>query len=850
VLNVKSKAVSEILVTLLLMSILAPAFNIQSVEAETTPLINPVPGQYANYTMYFQNGTAYGWCLVTYHSYETPILVNVSTEDIYGEFWWLVNVMNRIMFEGTNVTWSFWIETDIKIDNEIILEAYLAKVVDSGIIDVAGFTREYWILESSHPSENITWLYGFDKETGILLYLKSLFPEGETNFMLTSTNIFTTTRASAPSEESFNFQRQVLGDTSSLYLLIVDINENTGEVNINGGDTQEPTIPFTWDWGDDTTTTGWMNQIHVYEDLTQNYIVNVTSNYGGGETDSAEILVLFTSPDISSITLPPEIIVTIPDYFPYLESRLYNIPDGLTSFNDVFFNIINKSIIEYVLSVTALIQKDFVNDDVYLVDGAFRQVVLRDASFSGMYSLWYTSPVSFAAGDYGFEGSLQWSSFFHEMGHNFVLNSPSNYYYGGKIDGSANAIFSESMALIFQHATAYELLNNAEQYGIDDNLAFDVGNSATQSIQLVREAYERYIDMGSNYQSWNDYATPEDETFDTFMVLAYKFFEHAELSGQGYRTPVKRMMELLQTFDTDLRDMYSPRDDTTSGARFRSTLLVSALSYAFDVDLRGEFHELNFPIDDEIYDSLLGRVLQSEPEPEPDLEPIPPPLPPLPPIISNLAITPAEIESGNDVTIGLDIENIDSQSFTYIVTMQIGELTLLIDVELGAYESKTVSRTIAHDIPGDYIVTVDGLTGSFTVKTPPMPAEFEFSNLRIFYPGVNPPEVEKGQTVTVTVSIEAENVGKLEGGRTVELKVDEDVVDSKEVTLGGGASDTVLFELARGEGTYEVEVEGFTESFTVNPKPSLWDEIPGFPYDSIIIGLIVVIIILWRLRKF
>ena len=234
----------------------------------------------------------------------------------------------------------------------------------------------------------------------------------------------------------------------------------------------------------------------------------------------------------------------------------------------------------------------------------------------------------------------------------------------------------------------------------------------------------------------------------------------------------------------------------------------------------------------------------SEPEPEPEF----PPLPPLPPILSYLTITPAEIESGDVVTIGLDIENIDSQPFTYIVTMHIGELTLLIDVELEAYEFKTVSRTITLDTVGDFNVTVDGLTGSFTVKAPPKPAEFEFSNLRIFYPGVIPPEVERGQTVTVTVSIEVENVGELEDGRTVELKVDGEVIDSKGVTLEGGASATVLFELTRGEGTYEVKVEGFTDSFTVNPKPSFWDKIPGFPYESILIGLIAVIIMLWYAR--
>lgn len=156
---------------------------------------------------------------------------------------------------------------------------------------------------------------------------------------------------------------------------------------------------------------------------------------------------------------------------------------------------------------------------------------------------------------------------------------------------------------------------------------------------------------------------------------------------------------------------------------------------------------------------------------------------------------------------------------------------------------------IIPDSPRDYIVTVDGLTGSFTVKAPPKPAEFEFSNLQIFYPGVIPPEVEASQTVTVTVSIEAENVGELKGGCTVELNVNGEVIDSKEVALEGGVSETVLFELTRGEGTYEVEVEGFTESFTVNPKPSFWDKIPGFPYESVILGLVTGVFVFWMFSR-
>ena len=126
----------------------------------------------------------------------------------------------------------------------------------------------------------------------------------------------------------------------------------------------------------------------------------------------------------------------------------------------------------------SLIQKGFANDNVYLVDGGFRQVVLRDPDFGGMYSLWFTNPVSFGASTSAFSGTVQYSSLMHEMGHNMTLNSPANYYYGGKIDGNANAIFSESMAQIFQHATAHYLLNNYQSYGLSEDLVADIRESA------------------------------------------------------------------------------------------------------------------------------------------------------------------------------------------------------------------------------------------------------------------------------------------------------------------------------------------------------------------------------------
>jgi hypothetical protein len=237
-----------------------------------------------------------------------------------------------------------------------------------------------------------------------------------------------------------------------------------------------------------------------------------------------------------------------------------------------------------------------------MVNGGFNQVIVNDPN--GMYSLWFTSPVAVAASNGAFSGTPQWSSLFHEMGHNMTLNSPANYYYGGKIDGNANAIFSETMAQIFQHATDYVLINDYQTYGLSEDLALDIKNSALSSMQYVTNAYQSYLANGKHFDSWNDPSTPDDETLDTFMTIAYVFFEHAENSPLGYSASLKRMMTLLQLFDANMAAQYDPNDNTAAAATFRSTLMVAAVSYAFEQDLRPEFRNLNFPIDDQEYDLL------------------------------------------------------------------------------------------------------------------------------------------------------------------------------------------------------------------------------------------------------
>ncbi|MBN1916543.1 MAG: hypothetical protein JW889_01435 [Verrucomicrobia bacterium] len=344
--------------------------------------------------------------------------------------------------------------------------------------------------------------------------------------------------------------------------------------------------------------------------------MSVTSHHADGTSETESVLVRFVP-----FSLPAGTTDLLNDTRVDIPSRMlrvrptrapYNVSPSLTIFDDSFFTACNGETVEYVLTVAAAIQMDLANNNVVKIDERFEQVLLRDPKWRGMYSVWYSDPVCLASGDTGFQGTIEWSSFFHEMGHNVTLNSPAEYHWGFKQDGSANTIYSETLAQIFQHATAYELVNNRDTYGIGPDLAFDIARSPRASMDIVRRSYVDYRKNGCRFCSWNDEKTEPDETVNTFMTLAYKFFEHAEKDAHGYQEPVKRLMAFLQRFNPEWDKGFSARSNSPQAEQFRATLMSAALSYAFDRDLRQEFRELLFPIDDEVFRQLMDSGTAGE----------------------------------------------------------------------------------------------------------------------------------------------------------------------------------------------------------------------------------------------
>jgi len=91
-----------------------------------------------------------------------------------------------------------------------------------------------------------------------------------------------------------------------------------------------------------------------------------------------------------------------------------------------------------------------------------------------------------------------------------------------------------------------------------------------------------------------------------------------------------------------------------------------------------------------------------------------------------------------------------------------------------------------------------------------------FTSTKLF---ISPSEVNIGGSVTI--SVEVTNTGKEAGNYTVTLKIDGVVEATKDVILNAGASKEVTFTTAKDvAGSYSVDVNGLSGSFTVKEKPA------------------------------
>jgi len=91
--------------------------------------------------------------------------------------------------------------------------------------------------------------------------------------------------------------------------------------------------------------------------------------------------------------------------------------------------------------------------------------------------------------------------------------------------------------------------------------------------------------------------------------------------------------------------------------------------------------------------------------------------------ISNLSISPAEVDVGESVTISVTVANTGDLSDTYEVRFKIDDTVVETEeVTLEGGDSERLVFTTAKDTAGTYTVDVNGLSGSFVASEKAMPS--------------------------------------------------------------------------------------------------------------------------------
>ncbi|MBI2869173.1 MAG: Ig-like domain-containing protein, partial [Chloroflexi bacterium] len=186
--------------------------------------------------------------------------------------------------------------------------------------------------------------------------------------------------------------------------------------------------------------------------------------------------------------------------------------------------------------------------------------------------------------------------------------------------------------------------------------------------------------------------------------------------------------------------------------------------------------------------------------------------------VTNLTVNPASVNPDEAVTVSAVFANTGDVGGTYNAVLKINDVVEQSrEISIGGGVSQQVVFTAVRSTPGTYQVDISGQAGSFTVAppappapTPPAPAAvFRLNSLAIT------PELAASDAL-VSISIQVTNAGTASGSYEALLKINNQVIETKRITLAAGASERVSFNTSGGSpGIYVVDINGIAGQFIV-----------------------------------
>jgi hypothetical protein len=166
--------------------------------------------------------------------------------------------------------------------------------------------------------------------------------------------------------------------------------------------------------------------------------------------------------------------------------------------------------------------------------------------------------------------------------------------------------------------------------------------------------------------------------------------------------------------------------------------------------------------------------------------------------LTNLIIDPQVTDQSTPVTISIKVTNVGETTGSYPVDLKINDAVKESKtVQLAGGETTTATFTVTEATKGTYAVVIGNLTGEFTVQSP--------STITMVDLFVKPYEAWAGEPVNITAT--ATNQGTTTSSVSVKLTVDNDVVETRAVTLAGGQTVKIEFTAnVTTEGIHAVKV--------------------------------------------
>jgi len=202
--------------------------------------------------------------------------------------------------------------------------------------------------------------------------------------------------------------------------------------------------------------------------------------------------------------------------------------------------------------------------------------------------------------------------------------------------------------------------------------------------------------------------------------------------------------------------------------------------------------------------------------------------------VTDLGVSRTVAEVGETIIVSATATNIGDESGSFSLDLFVNnEKRESRTIQLAAGETTTEEFEVIEEAEGTYVVKVGDLTKSFEITSeaqPVKPAEFQVTELVVDPSSVLADEI-------VDISVKVTNVGEASGSYTVNLKIDDVIIETRDVTLSGGATEVVKFEVTEtNPGAHTVEIDGQFGSFTVEAPVAASEEIEVYslfvkPYE-------------------